>query len=55
MSKYDKIPPDVKEYYERRIVESDVKAVPGHYPVLLTKKDVNQYFDFLQYMKYCGR
>lgn len=45
MSKYDKIPPDVREYYERRITESDIKRVPGHYPVLMTKEEVDQFFD----------
>lgn len=45
MSKYDKIPPDVREYYERRINESDIKRVPGHYPVLMTKEEVDQFFD----------
>ena len=55
MSNHDIIPPDVKEYYERRIAESDVKVVPGHYPVLLTREDVNQFFGFLEYMKKCGR
>ena len=45
MSKYDKIPPDVREYYERRIAESEIKRVPGHYPVLMTKEEVDQFFD----------
>lgn len=45
MSKYDRIPPEVKEYYERRIRESNIKMVPGHYPVLMTKEEVDQFFD----------
>lgn len=45
MSKYDKIPPDVREYYERRITESDIQRLPGHYPVLVTKEEVDQFFD----------
>ena len=45
MSKYDKIPPDVREYYERRINESNIQRVPGHYPVLMTKEEVDQFFD----------
>ena len=45
MSNHNKIPPDVREYYERRIAESDIKRVPGHYPVLMTKEEVDQFFD----------
>lgn len=45
MNKFDKIPPDVKEYYEKRIRESNIKLVSGHYPVLLTKEEVDQFFD----------
>lgn len=45
MSKYDVIPQDVKEYYEKKIQESGIRMVPGHYPVLMTKEAVDKFIE----------
>ena len=43
MNNYDSMPQDVKEYAERRIQESGVRCVPGHYPVFGSKEQVDRW------------
>lgn len=51
MSKYDAILHDVREYYEQKIKETGFKMVPGHYPVLTTKEEVDRFFSMMDYMR----
>lgn len=43
MNKYDAMPPYVREYAEKRILESGVRRVPGHYPVFGSKEQVDKW------------
>lgn len=54
MNKYDSMPQDVKEYAERRIHESGVICVPGHYPVFESKEDVDMWLKMIGFMKKKG-
>lgn len=45
MSKYDVIPPDVKAYYNDQLEKSGLRMVPGHYPVLMTKEEVDEFIE----------
>lgn len=48
MNKYDVIPSDVKKYYTEKLKELDICMVPGHYPVLKTKEEVDRWFGMMQ-------
>ena len=48
MDKYDVIPSDVKKYYEKKIEESGIRGVAGHWPVLTTKEAVDRFFEMLK-------
>lgn len=41
MRKYDLMPPEVKAYAEKKIHESGIKMVPGHYPAFTSKEHVD--------------
>lgn len=55
MNNYDSMPQDVKEYAERKIQESGVICVPGHYPVFESKEDVDMWLKIIGFMKKKGR
>ena len=45
MDKYNVIPNEVKEYYIEKVKESGIFMVPGHYPVLKTKEEIDCFID----------
>ena len=54
MNNYDSMPQDVKEYAERKIHESGVRCVPGHYPVFKSKEDVDKWLEMTEFMRKKG-
>lgn len=50
MGKYDEIPRDVKEYYNKKLQETGIRMVPGHYPVLKTKEEIDKWFSMWEKM-----
>lgn len=42
---YDFMTPEVKEYARKRIEETGIIMVPGHYPVFKSKEDVDSWIE----------
>lgn len=55
VNKYNEIPEDVKEYYEKKLQETGIRMVPGHYPVLETKNEVDMYFSMCEQIVSAGK
>lgn len=48
MSKYDSMPQELKDYANKRIKESGIVMVPGHYPVFESKEHVDKWIEMNQ-------
>ncbi len=48
MSKYDSMPQELKDYANKRIEESGIVMVPGHYPVFESKEHVDKWIEINQ-------
>lgn len=48
MKKYDSMPQELKDYANKRIEESGIRMVPGHYPVFESKEDVDKWIEMKQ-------
>ena len=49
MGKYDSMSEELKEYANRRIQESGIRMVPGHYPVFESKEHVDMWIAMSKY------
>lgn len=45
MGKYDSMPQELKDYADKRIKESGIAMVPGHYPVFKSKEHVDEWVE----------
>lgn len=48
MSKYDCMSQELKDYANKRIEESGILMVPGHYPVFESKEHVDKWVEMKQ-------
>ena len=48
MSKYDSMPQELKDYANKRIKESGIARVLGHYPVFESKEHVDKWIEMNQ-------
>lgn len=48
MSKYDSMPQELKDYANKRIDESGIIMVLGHYPVFESKQHVDKWIEMSQ-------
>ena len=56
MGIYDSMPQELKDYANKRIKESGIVMVPGHYPVFESKEHVDEWIEMMQkaYADYFG-
>lgn len=45
---YDSMPQELKDYANKRIKESGIVMVPGHYPVFESKEHVDKWIEMMQ-------
>ena len=48
MSKYDSMSQELKDYANKRLEESGIRMVPGHYPVFESKEHVDKLVEMKQ-------
>ena len=48
MRKYDSMPQEIKDYANKRIKESGILMVEGHYPVFESKEQVDKEIELRQ-------
>ncbi len=57
MGIYDSMPQELKDYANKRIKESGIVMVPGHYLVFESKEHVDEWIEMMQaaYADYFGQ
>ncbi len=48
MGKYDSMPQELKDYANKRIKESGIVMVPGHYPVFESEEHVDEWIEMIR-------
>lgn len=44
------IAPEIKDYFKEKYLAQDIRVVPGHWPSMETKKDVDDWLETLALM-----
>ncbi|WP_314063496.1 hypothetical protein [uncultured Vagococcus sp.] len=45
------VAPEIKEYFVEKYMEQPIRVVPGHWPSMETKQDVDKWIDSLRFMR----